>query len=113
MARKKPETLLQNEIIKLLRNKEWYVRQTHGNMFSSGWPDLYAAHLRYGTRWIEVKMPENYAFTAAQLDDFPEFAAKGVGIWIIQRATDEEYSKLFKPPNWHMHLEIMKAGHHG
>ena len=82
-------------------------------MFTSGWPDLYAGHLRYGSRWIEVKMPNDYSFTAAQLDDFPKFAAAGIGIWIMRYATDSEYSKLFKPPNWHMHLTIMKEGYRG
>jgi hypothetical protein len=82
-------------------------------MYQSGFPDLYCAHRRYGTRWIEVKIADHYAFTPAQLDTFPDMSAKGVGIWILTAATEEQYQLLFKPANWHMFLSIMKAGHHG
>ncbi len=82
-------------------------------MYASGWPDLWAGHLKYGIRWIEIKMPKDYAFTPAQLDDFPKFSAVGVGIWVLNAATETEYEKLFKPPNWHMYLAIMKEGHYG
>jgi hypothetical protein len=55
-------------------------------------------------RWIEVKNVENYRFTDAQLEVFPEFSKNGVGIWVLQGIKD--YDNLFKPPNWHLFLSV-------
>jgi len=77
-------------------------------MYQSGFPDVYAYHARYGTRWIEVKVKDRYKFTPAQLETFPDFSAKNVGIWILTAATEAEYDKLFKPANWHFFLDVMK-----
>lgn len=107
-TRKKPETILQNGIAGMLRMKGWYVMATHGNMYQSGFPDLYATHSIYGTRWIEVKRPSGYSFTPAQLDHFPKLSAHGTRIYILTAATEEEYKKLFGPANWHMYLGVMK-----
>lgn len=104
----KPETKLQQEITNFLKIRDWMVKWTHGNLYQSGFPDMFAAHLRYGTRWIEVKIKDHYSFTNAQLETFPEFSAKGVGIWILTGATEEEYRKLMGPANWHMFLSVMK-----
>jgi len=82
--------------------------ETHGNMYQSGFPDLYICHARYGTRWVEVKVKDKYKFTGAQLENFPAMSAKNVGIWILTAATEEEYAKLFKPANWHTFLNVMK-----
>lgn len=92
----------------MLKLRDWYIKETHGNMYQSGFPDIYACHKRYGTRWIEVKIAGRYSFTSAQLETFPEFAAKNVGIWILTEATEAQYDLLFGPPNWHMFLEVMK-----
>ena len=92
----------------MLKVRDWYARETHGNMYQSGFPDIFACHRRYGIRWIEVKMPTGYSFTPAQLDVFPEFAAKGVGIWILTADTETQYRLLFKPSNWHHFLSVMK-----
>lgn len=104
-----PEAIIQAAIVKELRFREWFVKETHGNMFQSGFPDLYAAHPRRGTRWIEVKNPLAYSFTKAQMEDFPRFAAAGVGIWILVAPTQEELDKLDKPANWHTYLSIWKS----
>lgn len=103
-----PEAIIQADIVKMLRNKEWMVKETHGNMYQSGFPDLYVAHKRNGARWIEVKNREKYAFTPAQLEWFPQFSASGVGIWILTAATDHEFDKLFLPANWYTFLSVMK-----
>lgn len=95
-----PEAKIQEAIITLLCRRGWFVKPTHGNMYQSGFPDLYSAHSRYGARWIEVKFAERYSFTPAQVETFPKLAAAGVGIWILVAGTDEEYAKLFKAPNW-------------
>ena len=105
---RKPESVLQDQIVKFLKMRDWYCKETHGNMYQSGFPDIYACHKRYGARWIEVKMPTGYSFTPAQIDTFPEFAAKGIGVWILTAATEYQYNLLFGPPNWHMFLGVMK-----
>jgi hypothetical protein len=76
------------------------VEITHGNLYQAGLPDLYCAHARHGSRWIEVKNPKSYKFTAAQKKKFPIFESHGVGIWVLTSSTEEEFLKLFKPPNW-------------
>lgn len=85
------------------------VRETHGNIYQSGFPDIYTAHPRYRTRWIEVKNPEGYSFTKAQREFFPLLASCGVGVWVLTAATEEEYLKLWQPANWYLFLEVQKV----
>jgi hypothetical protein len=94
-------------VISFLRAREWFVKETHGNLYSSGFPDLYACHHKYRARWIEIKNPEAYRFTAAQMRDFPRFSAAGSGIWILTAATESEYQKLFGPENWYQYLKVV------
>lgn len=100
IGKQHPEAKIQAAIINFLRQREWFVKPTHGNLYQSGFPDLYCAHHRYGQRWVEVKNLTNYCFTAAQLREFPRFSASGAGIWILTEATEREYQKLFGPENW-------------
>lgn len=102
----KAESKIQAEIIKFLEERDWLVKNMHGNAYQMGIPDLYAAHKRYGSRWIEVKKPIGYAFTPAQLDYFPQLSSKGIGIWILVAATETEYKKLFYPANWYTYLRL-------
>lgn len=104
-----PESKIQEAIIEKLRGGDWLVVVTHGNEFQKGLPDLWCAHHMYGTRWIEVKNTVNYRFTPAQLKLFPEMQAKGVGVWVLQSAEPAELQKLFKPANWYLYLDVMKA----
>ena len=99
-----PEYFIQRDIIAMLRNKGWYVVRIPGGSYLSGMPDLYASHSKYGIRWIEVKQPLQYDFTSAQLDRFPKLSANGTRIWILVAATEAEYQKLFKEPNWVYYL---------
>lgn len=102
-----PEAKIQAAIIQFLRGRDWFVKETHGNKFQSGFPDLWACHRRFGHRWIEVKNGDgNYSFTNAQLEDFPRFSANGSGVWILKAATLSEYNKLFMPPNWLVYLTV-------
>jgi len=103
-----PERIIQNDFVDMLKIKDWFVIETHGNEFCMGLPDLYCAHSRHGARWIEVKNPLAYRFTAAQLDVFPHLAAKGIGIWIVTAASEFEYQKLFRPANWYTFLNVWK-----
>lgn len=106
-ATKGPEEIIQDDIIKFLILRGWYVKATHGNMYQKGFPDLFACHTSYGHRWIEVKNPAAYSFTPAQVIEFPKMVANGSGIWILTAATEEEYNKLFKPANWWQFLAVM------
>lgn len=103
-----PERIIQNKLVIKLKGLGWVVRETHGNAYQNGFPDLYAAHKSYGARWIEVKNPDSYSFTAAQMEFFPQLTSVGVGVWILISDTEDEYKKLFKPANWWLYLSIMK-----
>jgi len=109
LPRKGPEAIIQEDIIKFLRYRGWYVKDTHGNMYQSGFPDLFISHPRYGMRWVEVKNPLKYAFTPAQLENFPLMCAHGAGIWIMTAAEESEYSKLFGPFNWYFYLQALRG----
>lgn len=100
--RENPEKKIQHEIIKYMTLRDWMVKETHGNMYQSGFPDLYATHCKFGQRWIEVKLPgmKGSVFTPAQMEWFPKFTAFGAGVWILTGANEIEYGKLFKPANW-------------
>lgn len=104
----KPEEVIQRSIIAKLRMEGWFVKETHGDAYQSGFPDLFATHSKFGPRWIEVKLPEmkGSRFTAAQLEDFPKFCANGSGVWILTSDTQEEYLKLFQKPNWIYYLSV-------
>lgn len=97
--RKSPEEKIQSDLIGFLALRNWTVMPTHGNMFQRGFPDLYVLHEEHGSRWIEVKNPKQFSFTAAQKRFFPIMSLAGVGIWVLTAATDDEYAKLFRPAN--------------
>lgn len=107
-TRENPEAIVQKKIIRALEARDWYVRATFGNYRQSGFPDLYAVHGRFGPRWIEVKDPERSGkmsiFTPAQMEVFPQWTARHIGIWVLKGAEEEEISKLFKPANWFVYL---------
>ncbi len=109
--RKGPEAKIQAAIVRRLTLEGWYVMVTHGNMFQSGFPDLYATHSRYGPRWIEVKNPLSFKFTPAQMECFPKLSANGTRIWILVSDSDEEYAKLFQEANWYMYLLRTRSCH--
>ena len=108
---KRPEAGVQKSVIEMLMIKGWFVKSTHGNMYQSGFPDLFCCHSKYGQRWVEVKLPEmkGSKFTAAQLEDFPKICANGSGVWVLVAATEEEYRKLFTRPNWYQYLSVWKT----
>jgi hypothetical protein len=121
-----PEAKIQDAIIAMLRQKRWHVMPTHGNMYQSGFPDLFATHARYGPRWIEVKLPgmEGSRWTPAQKKNFPAMIRHGSGIWVLTAATsckccavrgacDCEYRKLFDEPNYWKFTDVFKRWHSG
>jgi len=109
-GKQNPEAKIQQAIRDKLTLLGWYVKPTHGNAYSEGWPDLFACHSSYGQRWIEVKLPDmkGSKFTPAQLRDFPKFIAHGSGVWILTGDSEEEIEKLFQPPNWWQYTSIWK-----
>lgn len=100
-----PEAYIQEALIKFLELRGWTVMETHGNLYQSGFPDLYCIHEKHKQRWVEVKNPRAYVFTPAQLECFPKIN-RVVGVWILTSATEIEYNKLFGPPNWYQYLEV-------
>lgn len=106
--REHPEKDIRDGIVRELQKFGWHVFVTHGNEYQHGFPDLYAMHAKYGTRWIEVKNAKAYSFTPAQLERFPLFAACKVGIWILTGYDKSDLDKLFLPANWWAYLGVMK-----
>lgn len=105
-----PEAKIQGAIVKYLRHREWFVKETHGNAFQSGFPDLYATHSLWRQRWIEIKYPYAFKFTDAQVRDYPKFNANGSPVWIMTAAWDEEYDKLFRPSNLQEYMSCFQDG---
>jgi len=95
-----PEFGIQQAIIKFLTVRGWHVERLIGNAYQSGLPDLYICHRKFGQRWVEIKNKDQYEFTRAQKAKFPVLDSFKVGIWIMTDATEDEYDKLFDPPNW-------------
>ena len=95
-----PEWKIQQKLIRFLRARKWLVEITQGNLYQKGFPDLYLSHVKFGQRWIDVKNPVAYTFTKAQRIKWPNWEKHGVGIWILVAPTEEEYDKIFQPPNW-------------
>jgi len=104
MILKKKRSSLQPETTKvvrplmlLMRARGWYVKKIHGSQYQSGLPDLFAAHPKYGSRWIECKWGNNF-LSAAQIKEFAAMDKAGVGIWVLR--SPDEYDILLKPANW-------------
>jgi hypothetical protein len=99
-AKHGPEWFIQRDLIAFLEARHWLVERMIGNAFQMGIPDLYVHHNKWGSRWIDCKVEGRYSFTKPQKRKWPLWDSFGVGIWIITAATQAEYDKLFKPPNW-------------
>lgn len=95
-----PEYNIQRKLVSYLKDRGWLVERMAMGAFMSGIPDLYVYHPKYGPRWLEVKQKVHYTLTKAQRIKFPIWEHYGIGIWILTDSTEEEYDKLFRPPNW-------------
>lgn len=103
------EAKIQDDIIRMFRHLGWFCKETHGNLFQAGFPDVFCTHTSYGHRWIEVKDPKRTGdiFTPAQHIVFPQLCANGSGVWVMTAATVEEYDKVLKGrPNWIFYLSV-------
>jgi hypothetical protein len=102
----------QNQLVRELKARDWFVKVIVGNATQFGLPDIFAAHVHFGQKWIEMKKREKYSFTAAQQIEFPKLHAAGVGIWILFDSTEEEIAKLSRPANWWaIYFEWYSRGH--
>jgi len=99
-SRTGPEAIIQREFIRYLKDRGWHVERMIGNQLQKGIPDIYIMHPEHGSRWIDLKNPIDYEFTRAQRIKWPIWETYGIGIWIITGWSDEDYAKLWKPPNW-------------
>jgi len=100
-----PEYKIQAEVTRFLRARGWHVErlvggEVRGGAVQSGLPDLVIGHPRWGVRFVEIKNEASYEMTKAQKLKFPVLAKFGFGIWILTEATEEQYERLFKEPNW-------------
>jgi len=96
---------IRRDIKEMLELRGWLVEIMANSAFQIGIPDLYCFHRKWGERWIDVKNPDRYTFTKAQRYKWPLWEQHGVGIWILIAATQSEYDKLFKPPNWRNYIK--------
>jgi VRR-NUC domain len=96
---------LQEAIKRKLRDTGWHCVDLHGNTFSHGFPDLYACHRDWGSRWIEVKAA--LKFTPSQKRVFREMTNVGAPIWVLRNddvrplfrnANIDEYSQYLTEP---------------
>lgn len=101
------EARIQAAIISVLQARQWFCKETHGNLYSYGFPDIYVSHRKYGTRWIEVKKPVGYKFTPAQIEFFPLFSANGSPIWVATTHEGVEDLIMKRPENWFQYLQGM------
>jgi hypothetical protein len=99
-AKHGPEYFIQEDLMVFLKARGWLVERMIGNAFQTGIPDLYCRHPKWGERWIDVKNKGRYSFTKAQKRKWPIWERYGTGIWILTGADQENYDRLFKPPNW-------------
>ncbi len=100
-AKHGPEWYIQQDLIAYLKARSWHVERMIGNAFQLGVPDLFLAHAKWGQRWVDVKRPgKDYSFTKAQKRKWPVWESFGIGIWILTAADQENYDRLFAPPNW-------------
>lgn len=97
---KKPESKIQAAMISMLEGRGWHCENMHGNAFQRGIPDLYVHHPTYKERWIDAKVEGKYEFTRDQILKWPVWDKAGIGIWILTGHDQEQYDRLFGPPNW-------------
>ncbi len=94
-----PEYGIQNDVVKMLRSKGWHIERLVGMAYQFGLPDLLIGHPQWGIRFVELKQEDHYRFTIRQRWKFPVLMRYGMGIWILTEATEEQYERLFHPPN--------------
>jgi len=98
--RDQPELRIRTRIREFLDERGWMTDVTHGNEYMSGFPDLHCYHPDHGLRWVDAKNPKSYAYTPAQIWLWPKWESYGCGVWIMFEGDQENFEKLFDPPNF-------------
>jgi hypothetical protein len=101
-----PEAIIQAQVLLALQAEGWFCKELHGDLFQYGMPDIFACKKGCGWRFIEIKNPHHYCFTAAQYETFPRLQSEGVGVWIL--TSPDQLERLNKPANWHHYLDGAK-----
>jgi hypothetical protein len=87
MTRTQPEAKIVNAILKALNAlPQTHVKKTHGNRYSSGWPDIVGCH-RGRMIALEVKTPTGKA-SVRQLHELGKWELAGAVVGIA-RSVDE------------------------
>lgn len=101
--RNNPEKQLEHKIRKLMEDRGWMVKKTHGSGFSKDWPDLFTHHPIYGTRWIELKVPgPSGRLSDGQIREFSKWKMFNCGVWVL--TSEKDYELLFKGANFGYYL---------
>ena len=96
----KPEKEGAQRCVKEMRKHGWKCHRLNvsaGEFSTTGFPDYYCTHLKFGSRWIEFKQP-NGRLEPSQVERFRDFAEHGIGVWVMHDEND--YQLLFEKPNW-------------
>lgn len=109
-AKRGPEWKIQQDVIRYLEDRNWIVKVVHATMYNFGFPDVIATHKKYGIKFIEIKRPTGYTFTAAQYKFFPQFCANGAPIYILTAANEENYQRLFGKSNLWIYMGKISDG---
>ena len=107
--RLQPEQAGAKRLKTLMQRAGWEIDKTHGNVYMKGWPDYYAAHKRFGTRWIETKASGTGQLSLGQIEFFNRWTRAGVGIWVLR--DEKDYPWLFERPNWHLWIDPLSRPH--
>lgn len=92
-------TKTRGKVVEYLKARGWHVEPMSANAWQTGLPYLYCHDKKWGTRWVDVKNPDEYELTAIQKRKWPKLAQAGICIWILTAGTQEQYDLLFGPPN--------------
>jgi hypothetical protein len=101
-SRGSPEHQQQQALRRRMEQEGWLTEKVHGNLYQSGWPDLFCHHLTHGARWIELKRSAKTKLRPSQVGLFTRWSHYGVNVWVL--TGPEDYVLLFKPPNWRNHV---------
>ena len=99
-AKASPELKIRSAIRTMLQARGWHVEIMHGNKYQHGIPDLWIWHAEWDFRWVDCKTPKKNSLTKRQCQKWPVWEKKGIGVWIMVAATQDEYDKLMGPPNF-------------
>lgn len=83
-----------------MKARGWHVEIMTGNRYQYGIPDLWTWHPDWDFRWIDCKVPKKNSLTPRQCQKWPVWEKKGIGVWIMVEASQDEYDKLFGSPNF-------------